>query len=989
MKLIISTSILLLGLFLLQPQTAQAQLNESFEASFPPAGWAVFDNGVQQNQSWEQQDFNPNTGSRHAFANFSSSRTEFAEDWLVTPKLLPDAGNSSLTFFATDDDEGDFGSIYTVRISTISQTDPLDFTIEATYTEMDFTAGAYQQFTVDLSAYIGQEIYVAFVLENSRGDSFLLDDVSGPPAASAATPPNCDAFLTTPAFSSGNVGIDTDFEWLPASGDPTGYKLQIGTSPDGGEFLPLTDVGAATTYDPASDLAYNTLYYVTIIPYNAAGDADTEECELSFFTTEADPNILLDCAGTGISEIRTLCYRNNEVEEFTIASNSSDQVGIIFNAGTVENNQDELYIYDGVDDTGTLLNAGKLYGEAGELTGLSYVSTMGSLFVRLTPDGSNDCAGGDQTTIEFTASCASCTPAAATATVGTCDPDNSQFFIDVDFSFLGDGDVIISNDQNANTETVNTTGITTVGPFDFGTVVLTLENAFHAQCNVALPAVTVNGCPAANDECSAAIELTVSPDQNCVNAVSGTTAFSTESAAEGICTFGSLDVWYQFTPGSTDTYVFALSDVAGLMSVAVYEGDCAAGLTLLNEDCFNEGRATVDLIANETYLVQIFADDEFSAGSFNLCVFAAPAAPANDLCANATVISCPGETTLNNQDATFATDSDAAGCANDPIGQGVWYQFAGTDGLFTITVNPDEWDAEIQLWSGADCNNLTCEASVDEGVTGGVETITDFQMMPDLTYYLYVGAAASGDGAGLFDLIINCSGTGSATLVSPVVYLQGPYDPVTGLMGDALRTTGLVPLTEPYTDFGYTHIGGGGETTQQSVLDVSGPDAIVDWVFLELRDKSDQSVVVATRSALLQRDGNVVDTDGVSPVAFADVPADDYYLAIKHRNHLGAMTVAPVALSGTAVLVDLTSDVNQVTGGANGIVILLDGKLGLYSGDFNRNGQVQNTDYSSMVLTLGTAGYQAGDLDLNGQVQNTDLQLKLVPNIGRGQQFGQ
>ena len=75
---------------------------------------------------------------------------------------------------------------------------------------------------------------------------------------------------------------------------------------------------------------------------------------------------------------------------------------------------------------------------------------------------------------------------------------------------------------------------------------------------------------------------------------------------------------------------------------------------------------------------------------------------------------------------------------------------------------------------------------------------------------------------------------------------------------------------------------------------------------------------------------------------------------------------------------------NQIAGGTNGIATLPDGKLGLFSGDFNANGQVQNTDYAGMVLTLGTAGYLPGDFDLNGQVQNTDLQLRLVPNIGRG-----
>ena len=86
-------------------------------------------------------------------------------------------------------------------------------------------------------------------------------------------------------------------------------------------------------------------------------------------------------------------------------------------------------------------------------------------------------------------------------------------------------------------------------------------------------------------------------------------------------------------------------------------------------------------------------------------------------------------------------------------------------------------------------------------------------------------------------------------------------------------------------------------------------------------------------------------------------------------------------------MVDFTNDLNQVNGGTNGIATLPNGQLGLYSGDFNGNGQIQNADFAGMVQTLGTAGYVPGDFNLNGQVQNTDLQLQLVPNIGRGQAF--
>lgn len=232
-------------------------------------------------------------------------------------------------------------------------------------------------------------------------------------------------------------------------------------------------------------------------------------------------------------------------------------------------------------------------------------------------------------------------------------------------------------------------------------------------------------------------------------------------------------------------------------------------------------------------------------------------------------------------------------------------------------------------------------------------------------------------------------GAARGLLVSPIALLQGPYDTLSGLMSDALRANGLLPPSEPYSALGYANVGGGGESAEAPVFDVAGMDAIADWVFLELRDKDDATIVVATRSALLQRDGDIVEVDGQSPVFFADVPEDEYYLAVKHRNHLGVMSATPFAFSKTATVVDFTGSLNDTFGGVNGIADLGGGHFGLFSGDFDGNGQVQNTDYAAMVLTLGMAGYVPGDFDLNGQVQNTDLQLGLVINIGRGLAFGQ
>lgn len=116
---------------------------------------------------------------------------------------------------------------------------------------------------------------------------------------------------------------------------------------------------------------------------------------------------------------------------------------------------------------------------------------------------------------------------------------------------------------------------------------------------------------------------------------------------------------------------------------------------------------------------------------------------------------------------------------------------------------------------------------------------------------------------------------------------DGAYDAGTGLMRDQLRTNQLIPLTEPYSSL---YGGPGGETVSPAVLAVSGPNAIVDWVRLELLTGDPASPTVAgVRHALIQRDGDIVEVDGFSQVVF-DVPRGAYRVLLRHRNHLSVMT---------------------------------------------------------------------------------------------------
>ena len=219
------------------------------------------------------------------------------------------------------------------------------------------------------------------------------------------------------------------------------------------------------------------------------------------------------------------------------------------------------------------------------------------------------------------------------------------------------------------------------------------------------------------------------------------------------------------------------------------------------------------------------------------------------------------------------------------------------------------------------------------------------------------------------------------------------------LMDDDLRSEGKLPLTEPYsTQPSFTHVnGGGGEVTTAPVLAITGDDAIVDWVFVELRSAMNPITVVATRSALLQRDGDVVDVDGTSSLFFGNSLAGDYYVAIRHRNHLGAMTASPITLTTMGTLVDFTlTSIALWDDGMNSDGVeqaTIGGRFALWAANTNQNsGTVysgQNNDKSPIFNKVDSApgnslrlqsyvfnGYHAEDVNMSGEAiysgQNND-----------------
>ena len=152
-----------------------SQFPESFDSSDEiPTGWIVLENEIGGHK-WNIRDLDD---VAWIFWQSSLQPGEIAEDWLVTPRFEP-IGNSILTFELTDGSVIDFQSQITVRIST----NPVQvikslYTTELTIVESDTNGSStLVPFSLNLSAYAGQQIYVAFVMENNAGDSWDLDNV--------------------------------------------------------------------------------------------------------------------------------------------------------------------------------------------------------------------------------------------------------------------------------------------------------------------------------------------------------------------------------------------------------------------------------------------------------------------------------------------------------------------------------------------------------------------------------------------------------------------------------------------------------------------------------------------------------------------------------------------------------------------------------------------------------------------------------------------
>jgi hypothetical protein len=254
---------------------ADAFMFESFENAFPPAGWTKQDpdggtgwaqlaNGTSPLPGWNggTQTVPTGGGGKVAYCTWTTGGTASNDQWLITPQFTVVAGDSlkfSAFFFGAYKD-----SMFVLLSTTTNSTSAFTTTLIAMDTLALTPMSSWHNFSINLTPYAGQNVYVAFrekIADNQAdGAYFALDLVSmGAPllnnvaAVSIDVPSIVGAGLYTPKATVQNVGSATQ------------------------TFDVTMNIGAYTSTKTVTALASMVSQQVTFDPWTAPVGLDTIE----------------------------------------------------------------------------------------------------------------------------------------------------------------------------------------------------------------------------------------------------------------------------------------------------------------------------------------------------------------------------------------------------------------------------------------------------------------------------------------------------------------------------------------------------------------------------------------------------------------------------------------------------------------------------------------------------------------------------------------
>ncbi len=229
----------------------QTTLNEGFEGTtFPPGDWTKVT--AQGTVSWERYTDNAPRGTACASVNYQSPNHT---NWLITPKLSVTSGLDTISFWVKTNNYYANTSLNVLVSTTDNATASFSSTSLLTLANTAITT-TWTKYSVVLTNYVGDDIYVAFKVTDANGMRVMLDDVTGP----NLFVPSCPK---TSVLSYSNItSSSVDLSWTE-TGSATQWLIEYKPSTEASWDNALS-VSANSTTMSLTDLAANTNYYVRV-----------------------------------------------------------------------------------------------------------------------------------------------------------------------------------------------------------------------------------------------------------------------------------------------------------------------------------------------------------------------------------------------------------------------------------------------------------------------------------------------------------------------------------------------------------------------------------------------------------------------------------------------------------------------------------------------------------------------------------------------------
>lgn len=216
---------------------------------------------------------------------------------------------------------------------------------------------------------------------------------------------------------------------------------------------------------------------------------------------------------------------------------------------------------------------------------------------------------------------------------------------------------------------------------------------------------------------------------------------------------------------------------------------------------------------------------------------------------------------------------------------------------------------------------------------------------------------------------------GAQLLMSARVFMEGPYRNKT--MAADLLSRNLIPTTPP--DIYPYNL----DPKREKINVLTIPDSVVDWLVLEFRSQLIGGKKYY-KTCFLKQDGTIADINGFKDINLSSVgmPRGNYYIAVRHRNHLSVMTSNPftvfpvnnpevVDFTNPEILLGRTNAVKAMAKNEDNSII-----YGMIAGDVNSDGNINEDDFLSIWDYRDFMGYiRPEDIRLNGIITTRDYNI--------------